>query len=44
MGRPQEVPTIESAASQIEETLKLLNLNMVFIASDAPIEGIHKSL
>lgn len=39
-GRPQEVPSIEWAASQLLEKLKLLkNLKFVFVSTDAPDEG-----
>lgn len=38
IGRPKDVPNIEETASQIIELLKKLNLNVVFIATDATIK------
>ncbi|KAK9512059.1 hypothetical protein O3M35_000569 [Rhynocoris fuscipes] len=37
-GRPNEIPSIESASKQISQKLALLNLTTVFVATDAPKE------
>lgn len=39
-GRAKEVPSIESAANQIKAALNKLQLTTVFVATDAPEEGI----
>lgn len=39
-GRPEEVPSLESAAQQIQKALKSLSLNHVFIATDASGAGM----
>lgn len=38
-GRHKEVPSIKGAANQIEEALKKLALQTVFVATDAPKKG-----
>ena len=40
--RPQEVPSLKSAAIQTKKLLKRLNLTRVFVSSDAPDEEIHE--
>lgn len=39
-GRSKEVPTIKGAAEQIKKALRDLNLDKVFVATDAPAQGV----
>jgi len=39
-----KVPSLKAAAQQIRSALARYNLTSVFVASDAPAEGLHNTL
>lgn len=41
-GRPSDVPSLEGAASQIRQKLLSLDLDTVFVATDAPVHELEK--